>query len=109
MATDGRAFEMGFNGQILHQWYCKPRFPEGADGVGLNTQKLHHTLQEIAPDIYLSMSIRQHRQKNVVADWTHLMSDTVLVFDRKGDIHWECDLQDILDPARMGYCSMAPY
>ncbi len=109
MATDGRAVEMGFNGQILHQWYCKPMPPAGADGVGLATQKLHHTIQEIAPDIYLSMSIRQHPLAKANGAWTHLMSDTVLVFDRKGDIHWEWDLHDILDPTRTGYGCTTPY
>ncbi len=109
MGSDGRAVELGFDGSIRQQWYCRPRFPDGLDGTALATEKFHHTLCEIEADRYLTLSVEHRPLDRPDRSWTHLMADTVLIFERDGTIVTEFCLADILDTDRACYGDKAPY
>ncbi len=109
MGTDGRALEIGFDGELIHQWYCTPRFPDGLDGIPLETEKIHHTICELADGLLASLSIHHHPLAEPHDGWTHLMSDTVVIFDRAGRIEQEFSLVDCLDTERMSHDGPAPY
>ena len=109
MGTDGRAVEIGLDGTLLRQWYCSPRFPEGLDGIPLETGKLHHTIAEPEPGRLLSLSVEHLPLECPDGEWTHFMGDTVVLFDRDGRIEQEISLAGILDLRRMCYGSDAPY
>ncbi|MEM7438753.1 MAG: aryl-sulfate sulfotransferase [Pseudomonadota bacterium] len=109
VGTDGRAHEIAFDGRVLQSWYTIDKGDQGEPGIKLPTAKLHHTIQEIAPDIYLSLSAERLPLTQPDDDWTHLMSDTVLCFDRKGTIRWQWSMAPLLDQNRMCYGSELPY
>lgn len=86
MAADGRALDIGLNGQVLRQWQGADFQSGNAFGAVLATGALHHSIEEIAPDIYLSLA------KSGYTD----VRDSVLVFDRHGSIHWQWVLDEKL-------------
>ena len=103
MATDGRIAEIGLDGAFLQQWYCAPRFPEGLDGIPLETEKLHHTIAEPEPGLLLSLSVERLPLERPDGEWAHFMGDTVVLFGRDGRVEREFSLAGLLDPRRMGY------
>ncbi len=109
MGTDGRAAEIGLDGDLKNLWYCRERFPDGLDGTPLDTMKLHHVLTELPDGNIASLSIRHHQLQNPEEDWNHFMADTVVIFNRQGSIIEEFSLADTLDPQRFGYGADAPY
>ena len=109
MGTDGRAAEIGFDGRLLRQWYCAPRFPDGLEGIPLATEKIHHTICEIGTDRYLTLSIEQRPLPDPDADWTHFIADTVVVFAGDGTITTELRLADVLDCSRESHGDALPY
>ena len=109
MGADGRVAEIGLDGALLGQWYCAPRFPDGLDGVPLETEKLHHTVVEFAPDRLLSLSVEQLPLERPGAGWTHYMADAIIVFRRDGTVETEIGLAGLLDPGHACYGSDAPY
>lgn len=78
IGQNGRAHEVSFDGRILQTWVSAGVFTRGVVGIRVNAQRLHHAIQEIAPDIYLAPS---------GAD-----SDAVICFERKGGIRWQWQL-----------------
>ncbi|MDC0739562.1 aryl-sulfate sulfotransferase [Cognatishimia sp. SS12] len=109
MGTDGRIVEIGFDGTLLHQWYCRPQHPNGLDGAGLDTLKVHHTVQEIAKGRYMSLSLAHEKLHEPIGDWTHRMVDTVVIFDRDGNIEIEFPVSEGLDRDRLGWSAEIPY
>lgn len=96
MAADGRALDIGLNGQVLRQWQGADFQAEDGFGAVLATGALHHSIEEIAPDIYLSLA----RSGNTDG------RDTVLVFDRHGSIHWQWDLGEKLSSPVSATCAI---
>ncbi len=109
MGTDGRALEMDYEGTVLHQWYCPDRFPNGLDGTPIHTAKLHHTIVELSNGFLASLSIQHHELDKPDGEWTHVMGDSVVIFDRSGKIENEIFLTDMLDTTRYGHDSKIPY
>ena len=107
MGTDGRAIEMGFDGQILHEWF-NPKAYTGK-GILLNTPKIHHTICETSNGLLLSVSIEQLQLPEPQGEWTHFIGDMVVLFDREGHIHKEISLKDILDTTRYSHDGSVPY
>lgn len=100
MATDGRAMELALDGEIICQWYCKSRFPGGHEGIALDTMKLHHVLGEIQDGDIMSLSIEHRPLDKPEEGWSSFMGDTVVLFNRQGNITNEYSLADVLDPQR---------
>jgi len=109
MGTGGRAMEIGFDGKLLNQWYCKERFPKGQVGIALDTMKIHHGLCELTDGKIASISIKQHKLQEPAENWNYFMADTVVEFDRRGNITSEFSLADVLDINRFAHGSEAPY
>ncbi|MEM8859887.1 MAG: aryl-sulfate sulfotransferase [Chloroflexota bacterium] len=109
MGTSGRAAELSLDGEILREWFCVDRFPDGFNGIPLNTMKLHHTITELSSGLLASLSIEHVPLQSPSAEWTHLMGDTIVIFDRDGKIHNEISLAQILDTKRHTFDSTVPY
>ena len=109
MSTDGRIVEMALDGTILHQWYCRDRFPDGVDGIALDTPKFHHTVCELSNGLLATLSIEHLPLAEPQDEWTHLMSDTIVLFERSGRIVCEISVADILDVERHSHDSVVPY
>lgn len=109
MGTPGWAAELSMDGEIIHEWFCVDRFPDGFDGIGLNTLKLHHTITELSNGLLASISIEHLPLQEPSAEWTHLMGDTICLFERDGTIQKEISLANILDIERHTWDSKVPY
>ena len=109
MGTPGWAAELSMDGTIIHEWVCTSRFPEGFDGIPLNTLKLHHTISELSNGLIASISIEHLPLQEPSAEWTHMMGDTIVLFERDGTIKQEISLANILDIERHTWDSKVPY
>lgn len=109
MGTSGQAIELSFDGKERNRWYCRERFPENTPGKPLDTMKLHHTICELSDGLIASLSIEHCALDKPDGDWTHYMSDTIVVFDRQGRIAKEISIGALLDPQRRNYGALAPY
>lgn len=96
MTADGRALDIGLNGQLLRQWHGADFPTESGFGAMIATGRLHHSIEEIAPDIYLSLSRLDGTDGR----------ETVLVFDRHGSIHWEWILDEKLSAPASASCAI---
>ncbi|MDR6265930.1 aryl-sulfate sulfotransferase [Roseobacter sp. N2S] len=94
MTSDGRALDIGLNGRVLRQWQGGDVPSPNTFGAMLATGALHHSVEEIAPDIYLSLATSGEADDG----------DTVLVFDRHGSIHWQWDLDEKLAARASASC-----
>nr|WP_323780482.1 hypothetical protein [Amylibacter sp.] len=96
MTGAGQALDIGLNGQVLRQWQGTDFQGEDGFGAVLATGTLHHSIEEIAPDIYLSLARPGDRDAR----------DTVLVFDRHGSIHWQWSLDEKISAPVSATCAI---
>ena len=99
MATGSRIVEIGLDEAFLQQWCCAPRFPEGLDGIHLETGKLHHMILEPEPGLLFSLSVERLPLERPDGEWTHFMGDAASRSTATGAR--EFSLADL--PAAMSY------
>jgi len=116
---DSRTVEIDMLGNIINQWYATDR-PEGPlpGGTAVQTQTLHHQPVELPNGHFLSFSAIARKIDNYyTSEWDPnaprktqwVMGDSVLEFNRAGEILWKWDSFDHLDVNRIGYNLNEPY
>ena len=113
--------EMDMLGNKVRTWYAEKR-PQGAsddpDAVPIKgMQTLHHQPHEVRDGSFLSFSANWR----VLEDWytnefdpgprkdQKVMGDTIIEFDKQGNILWTWDAFDYLDTDMIGYEAFNPY
>lgn len=114
--------EIDFLGRLQTEWYAekRPQGPsENPDAVTIKgVQTLHHQPHEtpsgtflaftanarVIEDYYTSeLDINAPRKDQLV------MGDSIIEFDREGNVLWQWDSWDHLDPFRIGYWTFTTY
>lgn len=113
--------EMDWQGNRIRSWYPENRpkgLPEYPDAIPIKgMQTLHHQPHEVRDGSFLSFSANWR----VLEDWytnefdpeprrdQKVMGDTIIEFDKAGNILWEWNTFDYLDTDMIGYEAFNPY
>lgn len=115
------AVEMDWLGNKVRSWTPENRpagYPEYPDSISIEgIQTLHHQPHEVRDGTFLSFSANWR----VIEDWytnefdpeprkdQKVMGDTIIEFDKEGNILWEWNAFDYLDTDMIGYEAFNPY
>ena len=117
--TDFRSVEIDMLGNVVNQFYAEHR-PQGPieDAVPVAAQSLHHQPHEMPNGNFLAITANARRIENwysseydvdaLRAD-ANVVGDTIVEFDRDGDIVWSWNAFDHLDLNRIGYLTFDSY
>ena len=115
------AVEMDMLGNRLRSWYAaeRPRGPSTAPGAVpiQGAQTLHHQPHEVRDGSFLSFSANWRLIENWYTNEfdptprrdQKVMGDTILEFDKAGNILWSWNAFDYLDTDMIGYEAFNPY
>ncbi|MEE3000802.1 MAG: aryl-sulfate sulfotransferase [Pseudomonadota bacterium] len=118
-SVDFRSIEMDFCGDIKRVWYASRR-PEGPieGGISIDADSLHHQPHETPDGNFLCMSANARIFEDYPSSETDpeapreakkVVGDRILEFTSEGEVIWEWDAFDHLDPYRIGYDTFSPY
>ena len=115
------AVEMDWQGNLVRNWRPENRpdgLPEYPNAVEIkDIQTLHHQPHEVRNGTFLSFSANWR----VIENWytnefdpvprkdQKVMGDTIIEFDKQGNILWEWNAFDYLDTDMIGYEAFNPY
>ena len=117
---DQRTIEMDLLGNLKTQWYAEYR-PQGptADAVPIKgIQSLHHEPSPTPWGTFISMAAIGRKIDNYLTSVTDpnaprapaiVMGDRIVEFDRQGNVLWDWNAFDYLDPFRVHYHLLQPY
>lgn len=111
--------EIDVLGNEVNRWYAarRPQGPLNA-AIPIDTQALHHQPSETSRGTFLALSANVREIDNYYTSETDpraprrrqpVVGDTLLEFNRAGEILWEWNTFDHLDPFRIGYLTFDPY
>jgi len=119
--ADSRTVEIDMMGNVVRQYYAENR-PEGPlaaeDAVIIKgIQTLHHQPHLTEDGNFLSFSANYRLLENwytneydpVPRKTQRVMGDTIIKFSPQGNILWEWNAFDYLDPYQIGYEAFDPY
>ena len=118
--TDFRTVELDLLGNTVAEYYAGDR-PYGPVEGGIpikGAQTLHHQPFEMPTGTFMAFSANAREVENYYTSDSDpeapretqlVMGDTIIEFDRDGEIVWSWDAWDHLDPYRIGYETLEPY
>lgn len=118
---DFRSIEIDYAGNVINEWYAEKRFqgkPENPNAIPIKgIISIHHQPAELPNGNFLGMVVHPKFFKDYPANYTDpnakkdawVMGDMVVEFDRDGNVLWEWDSFDYLDPYRLGYAAFNSY
>lgn len=117
--SDFSTVEIDPLGNEVSRFYAEKRpFAKGHGGIPIKgIETLHHQPHETSRGTFLSFSANQRTIENYYTNQfdpepratRQVMGDTIIEFDRKGEILWEWNAFDYLDVFRVGYDFPDPY
>jgi arylsulfate sulfotransferase len=118
--TDFRTVELDMLGNEVASWYAADRPAGPAEGAIpiIGAQTLHHQPLETPTGSFMSFSANAREVKDYYTSeydsdaprkTQMVMGDSVIEFDRDGNILWRWETWDHLDPYRVGYELLDPY
>ena len=117
---DQRTVEMDLLGNRKTQWYAENR-PQGPDPDAVpikGIQSLHHEPSPTPWGTFISMAAIGRKIDNYLTSVTDpnalrapaiVMGDRIVEFDRQGNVLWDWNTFDYLDPFRVHYHLLQPY
>jgi len=117
--ADYRSIEMDIRGEILTTWFASRR-PAGRveGGISIDADSLHHQPHETPDGNFLCMSANARTFDDYPTSDTdptaprgtkQVVGDRILEFTSAGDVVWQWDAFDYLDPYRIGYDTFSPF
>ena len=118
--TDFRTVELDMLGNTVAEYYAGDR-PYGPVEGGIpiiGAQTLHHQPFEMPSGTFMAFSANAREVENYYTSDSDpdapretqlVMGDTIIEFNREGEIVWSWDAWEHLDPYRIGYDTLEPY
>ncbi len=113
--------EIDMLGNVINRWYAERRPagpPDDSRAIPVKgIQTLHHQPHELPNGNFLALSANSRLIKNwYTSEYDsepradqQVMGDTIIEFNREGDILWEWNAFDYLDVFQIGYEAFFPY
>lgn len=118
--TDFRTVELDMLGNEVSSWYAadRPAGPAENSIPIIGAQTIHHQPLETPSGSFMSFSANAREVKDYYTSeydpgaprkTQMVMGDSVIEFDRDGNVIWRWETWDHLDPFRVGYELLDPY
>ncbi|MBT5939783.1 MAG: hypothetical protein HOG95_07625 [Rhodospirillaceae bacterium] len=117
--ADYRSIEMDLCGDIKTTWFASRR-PAGPveGGISIDADSLHHQPHETPDGNFLCMSANARTFEDYPTSDTdpdapretkQVVGDRIIEFSGDGEVVWQWDAFDNLDPYRIGYDTFSPF
>ena len=118
VTADFRAIEIDLLGNVVQTWWASRR-PQGETaGIAIATDTIHHHINEVPNGNLVVLGTEQRAIANYYTSETdpdaprktqQVMGDLILEFQPDGQLVWEWNSFDHLDPFRIGYETFKGY
>ncbi len=114
-----RSIEMDMCGNVINQFHATRRpWGEVENSIGIEADSLHHQPHEMPNGNYLALTANAREIKNYYTSeddpdapraTQKVVGDNIVEFTPDGEIVWNWNTFDYLDPMRIGYHLLEPY
>ena len=118
LTQDFRALEIDWLGNTVNTWWATGRPKGETPGIPINTDSLHHDIYELPDGKLAVLGTEQRPIENYYTSETdpnaprktqQVIGDKIIEFQRDGEVTWEWNTFDHLDPFRIGYETFSGY